>query len=151
MAGDGSRVDSAPSDARARRIAASALAATVAVSGVCLLTLVAPFEMLRPLVTLPGQSLSSVEAVVVAVVAAWSAAMVLTGARRIRGTALAAPWLALIAAALLAAVLAPEHRDNALHMAGRLTLAFAVFLVAVSAALHRRPFAPSSSPVSPPG
>lgn len=134
MAGDGSRVDSAPSDARARRIAASALAATVAVSGVCLLTLVAPFEMLRPLVTLPGQSLSSVEAVVVAVVAAWSAAIVLSGTRRVRGTALAGPWLALIAAALLAAVLAPEHRENAVHMAGRLTLAFAVFLVAVSAA-----------------
>ena len=48
-------------------------ASTVAWRGVCFLVLVAPFEASEPLLRLPGQSLSTVEAALLAVFAAWMA------------------------------------------------------------------------------
>ncbi len=117
-------------------------ASRVGFLGVCLLLAVAPFETSRPVLTLPGQSVSTVELVLVAVIAVWLAATLRMRASRERarsgvaagGTAaLTLPWLVLIAAMLLAATLAPTDRANALHMVGRLGVAFVIYLIAKSA------------------
>jgi hypothetical protein len=94
----------------------------------------APFEALTPLLRVPGQSFSTLETVLVVVLAA-----VALGSLRARTppqirTALTAPWLAWIAGSVIAALLAEEYRSNAVHMVGRLVLAFSVFIVAANAA-----------------
>jgi O-Antigen ligase len=95
--------------------------AVVASFGVIVLVLVAPFETLNPLLRLPGQSLSTVEAVLLAVPAVPAAA-----------------WTAFVAASLISAVFAPALRTNALHMTARLALAAAVWaLTAIGAESER--------------
>src|SRR4051812_43479192 len=97
--------------------------------GVCLLILIAPFEALRPLLRLPGQSLSTVETVMLVVFAVWAAS--LAAPRYAIGwrTPLVLPFLVFLAAALVAALAAPGHRANALHMVGRFGLLMGVFVV----------------------
>src|ERR1700726_1153845 len=51
--------------------ATSTMVATTAYVGVCALAIIAPFELLRPLVRLPWQSVSNVEAVLAIVFCAW--------------------------------------------------------------------------------
>jgi O-antigen ligase/polysaccharide polymerase Wzy-like membrane protein len=101
-------------------------------AGVALVTLAAPFELTRPLVQLPRQSISSLEAAVLAAFAAW--ALVLVRARRLPQwrTPLTAPWMALVAAMLVASIVSPVSRVNALHMTGRLVAAFGVYLLTVN-------------------
>jgi hypothetical protein len=108
--------------------------ALVACGGVCLLIPLAPFEALTPLVRVPGQSFSTVEALLLLVVACFAAACVRARAVAQVRTALTWPWLAWIAASAVAALAAGDNRANAVHMVGRLTLAFGVFIIAVNAA-----------------
>ena len=109
--------------------------ATVACVGVCALVLVAPFEALAPLVTLPGQSLSTVEAALVAVLGAWAASLLAARTFPAWRAPLTLPWLVVIASMLAAAMAAPGFQANALHMVGRIALAFAVYLLVVNAVL----------------
>jgi hypothetical protein len=129
VAGSSSRARLARSQADSR-----ATVATVACVSLCALVLVAPFEALRPLITLPGQSLSSVEAALLAALGFWGIALVSMRTVPVWRTPLTLPWLALIAAMLAAALAAPAYRSNALNMVGRLGLAFAVYLLTVNAA-----------------
>ena len=112
-----------------------AAVAAVACVGVCALVLVAPFEALVPLVTLPGQSLSTVEAALVAVLGAWAAALLAARTFPAWRAPLTLPWLAVLAAMLAASLVAPGFRANAIHMVGRLALAFAVYLLVVNGVL----------------
>lgn len=99
--------------------------------GLCILVLAAPFEAREPLVRLPSQELSSVEFVLLAVVGTWLASVAWSRALPRWRTPLTAPWIALLLAMLIAAALA-VHRVNALHMVGRMVLAFGVYLVGVN-------------------
>ena len=110
----------------------SARAGWAAWAGTGLLLLIAPFEAQQPLLRLPGQSLSSVEAALLAVFAAWLAASALDRRFPEWRTPLTAPSIAFGVAALVAAV-ASAHQANALHMVGRFGLAFGVFLLTVNA------------------
>jgi hypothetical protein len=99
-------------------------------AGVALVTLVAPFEMTTPLLRLPRQSVSNLEAAVLCAFVCSAAALVL--ARRLPDwrTPLTPPWIALVLAMLVASALSPVSRVNAFHMTGRITAAFGVFLLA---------------------
>ena len=111
------------------------LVSTIAWGGVCLWILTAPFEGSRPLVHLPGQSISSVEAALLAVFAAWAIAILWTRTWphwKTSRTSLTTPWIAFLVAVTLAALAAPAERTNALHMAGRFGLAFGVYLVTIN-------------------
>jgi O-Antigen ligase len=101
--------------------------------GVCALAIIAPFELLRPLVRLPWQSVSNVEGVLAIVFCAWLWSIVSSGTWPRWQTPLTPPWMALLAAMTVSALMAPTGRVNALHMAGRLTIGFAVFLLTVNA------------------
>jgi hypothetical protein len=128
LAGSSSRADLARPNADRQTAVAS-----VACVGVCALVLLAPFEALDPLVTLPGQSLSTVEAGLVAALAVWAAALIAARAWPTWRAPLTRPWLAVLAAMLAAALAAPRFQANAIHMVGRLGLAFAVYLLVVNA------------------
>lgn len=105
---------------------------TAAWLGVCALTFAAPFEALKPLVRLPGQSVSSVETVLLAALGLWVATLVWLRVVPRWRTPLTWPWLALLAAMLLAAGAAPVDRLNALNMVGRFALASGVYLLTVN-------------------
>ncbi len=109
-----------------------ALAPAAAFVGVCVLALASPFELTRPLVQLPWQSISSLEVVLFVVFVTWLSALVWSRDRIRWDTALTAPWTALLAAMCIAAIAAPVGRMNALHMAGRAVVAFAVYLLTVN-------------------
>ena len=100
--------------------------------GVAALTLLAPFELTAPLLRLPRQSVSNLEAAIVC--AGVVAALALVGARRLPvwRTPLTLPWVALLLAMLVASALSPVSRVNAFHMSGRVAAAFGVFLLAVN-------------------
>jgi hypothetical protein len=108
------------------------LAAVAAFAGVVLLALMAPFEWTAPLLRLPGQSMSNLEAAVATACAAWIAALVWSRRAPVWRTAITGPWLAFLAAMLVAALVAPTERANALHMAGRFVAAFSIYLLAVN-------------------
>ena len=120
-----------------------AAAPAVAWIGVCALILVAPFEKTRPLIQMPGQSISTVEAALLLVFGAWAVALI-SGApggvfrpwHMVAGwrTNLTLPWVALLTAMFLSALTAPTNRTNALHMVGRGVLALGVYLLTVNAA-----------------
>ena len=103
-----------------------------AFAGVALLALVAPFEATAPLLRLPGQSISNVEACLLLAFAAWGLAIVASRRLPVWRTSFTWPWTALVAAMLLSAALSPVSRSNALHMTGRVTAAFGIYLVAVN-------------------
>src|SRR5258708_5163073 len=100
--------------------------------GVALLAFVAPFETTNPLVRLPGQSISSLEACVLVAFLAWGASIVATRRLPVWQTRLTWPWVATLAAMLASALLSPVSRTNALHMTGRAAAAFGIYLVAVN-------------------
>jgi len=90
--------------------------------GVAVVAAVAPFEALRPVLSLPGQSLSSVELVLVMLFVGWGVVLLRAHALPEWRTALTSPWLAFLGASVLAALLAQQDRSNALHAAGRIGL-----------------------------
>ena len=108
--------------------------APVAWVAVATLALVAPFELLEPIVRLPWQSITNVELVLMAAGAVWLIAVARGGDLSWLPARLAASWLGVIAAMALAAAFAPESPMNALHMVGRLGMALGVCLMTASAA-----------------
>ena len=103
----------------------------VAAAGVFFLAFVAPFETTRPLLRLPWQSVSSLEAALVLALAAWGAAIVRSGRAPDWDIPLAPVWLAFLLAMSIAAIAAPAERTNASHMAGRFVAAAAVYALTV--------------------
>ena len=106
--------------------------ATTAFIGVALLALVAPFEMTQPLVRLPQQSVSNLEVALLCAFAAWGLAIVRSRQLPAWRTPLTLPWVAFLAALIVASAAAPAFRMNAFHMTGRLTAAFGIFLLTVT-------------------
>src|SRR5262245_32732385 len=104
---------------------------TAAWAGICALILLAPFDTMQPVGRLPGQSLSSVETVLLAVFGAWLLSNLWARVLPRWRTALTWPWMAFLAAMLVAALTGID-RLNGLHMAGRFALAFGVYLVTVN-------------------
>jgi hypothetical protein len=113
-------------------------ATAVAFAGVSMLALVAPFELTQPLIRLPRQSVSNLEAALLLALGSWSVALVWTHAVPRWQTPLSAPWMALIAVLFSASIAAPAARVNALHMTGRCAAAFACFLLTVNGVTTRR-------------
>ena len=119
---------------RARPAAdATTPASAVAWAGVVTLSLLAPFELLEPVVRLPWQSITNAELALLVAGAAWLAAILWRGETAWLRAPLVAPWVVLILAMALSAASAPESRVNALHMVGRLGMAFGVYLMTTSA------------------
>jgi O-antigen ligase len=110
------------------------MSTSVACAGVAALILAVPFEALEPLVRITGLSITSAEAVLLGVLAAWAVAIVATRTWPAWRTPLTFPWIVFLLAMLVAALLAPAERVNAVKMVGRLGIAFAVFLLTVIAA-----------------
>lgn len=98
-----------------------------ALAGLCGLVVVSPFELLTPLIRVPGQALSNVEAVLVASLLVGVVWWVVSGGWSIPRSPLILPWLAVLGASLTGAIAAPAHQTNALHMVARFGLAFGVF------------------------
>jgi O-antigen ligase len=105
--------------------------------GVALLTFAAPFELTEPLVRLPRQSITSLEAAILVAFAAWGAVIVTSRRLPQWDTPLTQPWLALLAAMIVASIASPVSRVNALHMTGRLTAALGIYLLAVNSLTTR--------------
>src|SRR5262245_47275493 len=112
--------------------ASTHMVANAAFAGVVLLSLLTPFEATRPLVRLPSQSISSLEAALLVSFGAWALALVASATAPDWRTRFTAPWVALVAAMALASVLSPVSRANALHMTGRVAAAFGVFLLTIA-------------------
>ncbi|MGE5245804.1 MAG: O-antigen ligase family protein [Betaproteobacteria bacterium] len=108
-----------------------------AYAGVCLLALVAPFELSQPLVRLPGQSVTNLELALIVACGAWAIAALVRRDVAWWRQPIAAPWLAVLAAMAAAAALAPGDRANAIHMVGRLGMAFGVCLIAAQGVTGR--------------
>ncbi len=101
--------------------------------GLVALAIVMPFEQLRPVWSLPWQKISSVEFALLLAAAAWTGALVWSRAWPRWRTALTAPWLAVLASLLLAAIVAPSHRRDALKVVGRMASGFVIYLLAINA------------------
>jgi hypothetical protein len=110
---------------------------TAAFAGVALLAVVAPFETTRPLLRLPSQSVSNLEAAVVIACLLGAAAVLARRLLLASTTPIAAPWLVFLAVCTVAALRSPVSRINALHMTGRFSAAFAVCLITLAAATTR--------------
>lgn len=107
--------------------------AAVSFAGMLAVILFAPFEAMQPWLRLPGQAVSSVEVLLLLVFVAWAGSLLLTRSTPDVRTPLTAPGVSLLAASLCAAVLAPAHPANALHMVGRLALTMGLALLTVNA------------------
>jgi hypothetical protein len=92
----------------------------VAAAGVYLLAVFVPFETLTPIVRLPWQSLSNLEAVLLLALASWSVSVVVTRTAPRWRIPMFYAWLAFVVSMGVAAMLAPANRTNAVHMTGRL-------------------------------
>ena len=99
-------------------------------AGVVLLTLAAPFEVTSPLLRLPWQSVSNLEAAVLCAFVCGAAGAVWSRRLPDWRTPLTPPWIALLLAMGFASALSPVSRVNAFHMTGRLAAAFGVYLLA---------------------
>ena len=109
------------------------MTSVIAAAGVFLLATLAPFEMTKPLVRLPWQAISNLEAVLLLTLATWAAA--LAWVRREVGWGPRAPLgragAVFLAAMAIAAAVAPAAHLNAWHMTGRLVAAAAVYRLTV--------------------
>jgi O-Antigen ligase len=103
---------------------------SICFGGVALLAIVAPFELTTPLVRLPGQSVSNVEAAVLMACVCAAAALVWSRCFRDLCIPVTLTWTALLIAMAVASVLSPVSRVNAFHMTGRAAAALGVFVVA---------------------
>jgi hypothetical protein len=105
--------------------------------GVALLTFAAPFELTEPLVRLPRQSITSLEAAILVAFAAWG--LVVVASRRLPEwqSPLTLPWVVLLGAMTVASLASPISRVNALHMTGRLAAALGVYLLTVNSLTTR--------------
>src|SRR3954471_384084 len=85
-------------------------------AGVALLTLVSPFELTAPLLRLPRQSVSNLEAAVVCAFVVAAIAVVRAGRVPVWRTPLTVPWIVVLLAMVVASLVSPVSRVNALHM-----------------------------------
>jgi O-antigen ligase len=108
-----------------------------AAAGVFLLAAFAPFEMTRPILQLPGQAVTNLEALLVLAVGTWLIALANTRRLTDWRSPLARAWLVFVAASALAAAVAPGDRVNAWHMTGRLAAAAAVYGLTVDGITNR--------------
>ena len=99
-------------------------------ASVALLTLMAPFELTAPLLRLPRQSVSNLEAAILCAFVCVAIAVLLTRRLPDWRTPLTSPWIALLVAMVIASAVSPVSRTNAFHMTGRVAAAFGVFLLA---------------------
>jgi O-antigen ligase len=113
------------------------VASGVAVMGVFLLAIVAPFEATRPLVQLPGQALSNLEAALLLSLVVGGVALWRSDGWRPWDVPLAPTWTALVGAMGVAALAAPAARANAWHMTGRMVAAAAVYALTVASVTSR--------------
>jgi len=107
---------------------------TTAFVSACVLALGAPFELTAPIVRLPWQSVSNLELLLAIACGAWVVSLIVSRRQPAWQTPLTGPWIALLVAMFVAAVVAPANRVNAIHMAMRLTVAAVVFLMTVDGA-----------------
>ena len=84
-------------------------------AAVALLTLVAPFELTEPLLRMPRQSVTSLEAAVLIAFAGWAVAIVTSRRLPEWRTPLTLPWIALLLAMFVASIASPVSRINALR------------------------------------
>jgi hypothetical protein len=110
---------------------------TVAFVGICVLALIAPFELLQPVMRLPGQTITNLEVALLVSGAVFGAAIVIRRDRQWLRQPTAAAWLGLLLAMGLAAAFAPADRANAIHMVGRYGMAFGVCLMAANGITNR--------------
>lgn len=101
-------------------------------AGAIALVLAAPFEQREPLFRLWGQSLTTVEVVLVIVLGGWVAWWLGTRARPQMRTELTSPVLLLLVTMLLSALVAPAHRSEALRFTARFASGFLVYLLVVN-------------------
>jgi hypothetical protein len=94
-----------------------------------LLLLVAPFERLRPLISLPGQKLTTVEAAIVVALGAWLATAIWFRERPRWLSPISVPWIAWLAVAGVAALVAPAFHVNAIKVVARLVIGGIVLLL----------------------
>ena len=100
-------------------------------AGVALLTLVAPFELTAPLLRLPRQSVSNLEAAVLCAFVCGAAALVWSRRLPEWRTPLTVPWIGAARSRWSSRRRSsPVSRVNAFHMTGRLAAAFGVYLLA---------------------
>jgi hypothetical protein len=108
------------------------LPAIAAFAGTCAWMLAAPFEQLDPVLRLPWQTVSNLEAISLGILAAWFVTVAFVGARPRWQTAVTWPWLVWVGAMSISAAASPVFRVNAVHMTGRMAFAFVVFLVTIN-------------------
>jgi hypothetical protein len=106
--------------------------ATLAYLGTCALFVVAPFERLSPLVSLPAQNISTVEAAVLLAAGAWLLSCVAARELPVWRSPIAWPWAAWLAAAGVSTLLAQTLRVNALKVLGRLGLGWCLALLPIN-------------------
>ena len=97
----------------------------------------APFELLRPFLSFPGQELSNLEAVVFGALSAWIGWAFLVRRPIQLKTGLTTPVLGLVAVMLVSALISPEHTTQSLRFIGRFLVGFCVFLLVVNAVNSR--------------
>ena len=108
--------------------------AFIGFAGVLAVLVSAPFEATRPLVRLPGQSITSLETVLLAAFGAAGLGRCTRPLAASVADAVDGSGCDLCPSVLtLAALLAPSDRANALHMVGRLTLAAGLVLLTTMA------------------
>ena len=107
--------------------------ADVALLGLVALAVVMPFEQLRPVLRLPWQQVTTVELTLLVSAAIWVASLVTSRTWPQWRTPLTTPWLTVLVVLLLAAILAPDHRADALKTVARLASGFAIYLMALNA------------------
>ena len=108
-----------------------------AAAGVFLLAAFAPFEMTTPLVRLPRQAVTNLEALLALALGVWAVSLVAAGRLPSWRAPVTRAWCAFLAAAAVAAALAPVEQSNAWHMCGRLMAAASVYLLTVDGMTDR--------------
>lgn len=98
----------------------------------------APFETLQPVLALPGQSLSSLEVVLFAVLGLFALSVVRTRAVPRLPLRDVTAWALFATVCLVAALAAPRYQFNALHMAARIVAAGAVWSMCATALTSAR-------------
>ena len=106
----------------------------------------APFELLRPFLSFPGQELSNLEAVVFGALSAWIGWAFLVRRPIQLKTGLTTPVLGLVAVMLVSALISPEHTTQSLRFIGRFLVGFCVLRVPTRRQRRQQPSPPQRSP-----
>ncbi len=107
------------------------MSSAVAAAGAFLLASVAPFEATDPIVRLPGQALTNLEAAIFAALAAWAASIAMTR-HAPRCPPVVRASFAVAMAMAVASLAAGTDARNAWHMTGRFVASAAVLMLTVN-------------------